>query len=292
MKHWIRGLMAFFVLFAFVLPTSVFADAGPGDVIVTLGQDLTNAQEDQVLNEMNVNKEDATVIYVTNEEEHQYLGDYISDAQIGTNAISSTKITLRGEGEGLNVNTHNITWVTEGMYANALMTAGIHNADIFVTAPFPVSGTAGLTGILKAYDEKTSFHISEDRKKVANEELVRTAQLGQDIGKDKATELVTKIKQEMADHPVKSKEDMQKLIQQAADDVNVNLTEKQMNQLVTLFEHIKNLNIDWGQVKSQLKQVSQQLNHFLSDEDTQSFFSKVLHAIGDLIDQLKSWISS
>lgn len=289
MKQWIRGLLAFTVLFAFVLPLSALADAAPGDVIVTLGKDLTNAQENQVLNEMNVNKNNVQIVYVTNQEEHQYLGKYISAAEIGTRAISSTKITLLGTGKGLHVKTHNITWVTEAMYTNALMTAGIKNADILVTAPFPVSGTAGLTGILKAYDQKTNLNLSEKRKKVANEELVRTAQLGQSIGKDKAAALVTKVKQEMADHPVKSKQDLQQLIQNAANQVGVTLTKQQMGQLVTLFEHIKNLNINWGQLKNQLQQVSTQLDSFLSNPKTQSFFQKVLNAVGSLINQMQKW---
>jgi uncharacterized protein YpuA (DUF1002 family) len=289
MNKLFRAVLMFSVLLAFALPMSAYADTKPGDVIVTLGKDLTMDQKDQILNEMNVNEDEANIVYVTNEEEHQYLGDYISDAQIGTHAISSAKITIRSEGEGLDVKTNNITYVTEAMYANALMTAGIHDAEIYVTAPFDVSGTAGLTGILKAYDTKTDLNLSEDQKKVANEELVRTAELGQDIGKDKAAQLVTKIKQELADHPVKSKEDLRKLIENAAGDLNISLTNEQMNQLVTLFDHIKNLNIDWGQLKSGLDKVSNQLDQFLSDEDTQSFFKKVLNAIGDLIDQIRSW---
>lgn len=288
MKQWIRGLLAFTVLFAFALPLSVFADAAPGDVIVTLGKDLTPDQQKQVLNEMNVNKNNVQIVYVTNQEEHQYLGNYISNAEIGTRAISSTKITLLGQGQGLHVKTHNITWVTDEMYTNALMTAGVKNANIFVTAPFPVSGTAGLTGILKAYDEKTNLHISNQRKKVANEELVRTAQLGQSIGKNKAAALVTKIKQEMANHPVKSKQDLEKLIHHAANQMGVNLNSQQMNQLVVLFQDINKLNINWGDWKNQLQQVSKKLNSFLQNPQTQSFFQKVLNAIGQLINQLKT----
>ncbi|HEX6922296.1 MAG TPA: DUF1002 domain-containing protein, partial [Bacillales bacterium] len=170
MKHLIRCTLAFVVLFAFVLPMSALAAVQPGDVLVTLGKDLTISQKDSILDEMGVNKENAEIIYVTNEEEHQYLGDYISDEKIGTHAISSAKITILEKGKGLEIKTNNITFVTEGMYANALLTAGIQDAEIYVTAPFPVSGTAGLTGILKAYDEKTDINISEEQKKVANEE--------------------------------------------------------------------------------------------------------------------------
>ena len=46
----------------------------------------------------------------------------------------------------------NINWVTDAMYTNALITAGVKDAEIQITAPFKVSGTAALTGLMKAYE--------------------------------------------------------------------------------------------------------------------------------------------
>ncbi|MGQ3339185.1 DUF1002 domain-containing protein, partial [Staphylococcus aureus] len=73
-------------------------------------------------------------------------------SQIGTKAISSASITLGEKDSGLNITTNNINWVTDEMYTNALITAGVKDAKIYITAPFEVSGTAALTGILKAYE--------------------------------------------------------------------------------------------------------------------------------------------
>ena len=47
------------------------------------------------------------VIYVTNEQEHQYLDQYISADVIGTKALSSVLIRPAEEGAGLNVTTYN-----------------------------------------------------------------------------------------------------------------------------------------------------------------------------------------
>lgn len=287
MKRLLEVLMTVALVFAFVLPMKALADAAPGDVFVTLGKDLSSEQKDSILEEMGT-EADVDITYVTNDEEHEYLGDYISAKQIGSRAISSAKVTLLDEGKGVDVDTHNISYVSEGMYANALVTAGVKDADVYVTAPFSVSGTAALTGILKAYDKKTDVDVSEEKKKVANEELVRTSELGKDIGKDKATELVTRVKEEMADHPVDNDEDLRKLIQKAADDLDVNITKKQQNQLVILFNHIQKLDIDWGQVKSQLGKIRKNLDDFLKDEDTQSFFQKVGAFISSVIDKIRS----
>lgn len=289
MKCFIRGFLAFAVVFALAMPATALADATPGDVIVTLGKDLTPSQKDSILDEMDVNENDTDIVYVTNQEEHEYLGDYVSDKQIGTRAISSSKITLQKNGEGLSVNSHNITWVTDDMYTNAMATAGIKDANVYVTAPFPVSGTAALTGIMKAYGEKTGDHISKKQQKVANEELVRTAQLGDDIGKKKAAELMTRIKQEIAKHPVKSKEDVRQAVDKAADDLGVNLSNQQKNQIINLFIHIKNLNINWNQVQNQIKDASKHVNDILKDKDTQSFLQKLGHIISSIINEIKSW---
>ena len=64
------------LLFLIGAPKVSLADAAVGDVIVTLGQDLTPADRQKVLDELNP-PENATKIEVTNKEEHEYLGKYI-----------------------------------------------------------------------------------------------------------------------------------------------------------------------------------------------------------------------
>ena len=44
------------------------------------------------------------------------------------------------------------------MYKNALVTAGIEDADIIVAGPKNISGTAALVGVFKAYQENQPFN--------------------------------------------------------------------------------------------------------------------------------------
>lgn len=288
MKRYSRFLLVLVALSLFIFPVSALADAVTGDVIVTLGEDLTNEQKQQLLNEMGVS-EDIEPIYVKNKEEHEYLGNLISKAQIGTRAISSSKITIGKKGSGLNVETNHITWVSEEMYANALITAGVKDADIYVTAPFDVSGTAALTGIIKAYEITADIEIPEEQKRVANEEMVKTAELGDKIGMDKASELMTTIKEEIAKNPPETEEDLRALIQRIAEQLGIQLTEEELNGLVSLFNRMKNLNIDWDQVTSQLEKVRDNLGDFLNREETQSFIQRVIDFFISIIDSMKSW---
>ncbi|MFV8826659.1 DUF1002 domain-containing protein [Alkalihalobacterium sp. APHAB7] len=281
-----KKLIPLLLVFTILIPSLVAADAAPGDMIVTLGANLTDEQKQSILNEMGA-PEDVEIIYVTNEEEHHYLGNYVSRAQIGTRAISSSMITLTTSGSGLNVETNNIDWVSEGMYANALVTAGVKDADIYVTAPFGVSGTAGLTGIIKAYEITADIEIPEEQKQIANEEMVRTGKLAERIGMEEATELMNRIKEEIAQNPVDSEEDLRALIQRIAQELGVTLTEEELNGLVSLFMRLKDLNIDWNQVQNQIGKIRDNLGDFLNREDTQSFIASLLDVLSRFIEAIK-----
>ncbi len=282
MKRLILTFVALFIL----LPGIAMADAVPGEVIVTLGENLTEAQKQQLLDEMGAT-EDVTIIYVTNQEEHQYLGKYISKDQIGTRAISSSMITITEEGTGLNVETNNIKWVSEGMYVNALITAGVRDANIYVTAPFLVSGTAALTGLIKAYEITAEIEIPEEQKQVANEELVRTGELAETIGVEAATELMNRIKEEIAKNPIETEDDLRSLIQRVAQELGITLTEEELNGLVSLFMRIKDLNIDWDQVQDQISRIRNNLGDFLNREDTQTVIATFLDLLNRFIDAIK-----
>ncbi len=119
--------------------------------VVTLGADLSNEQKEQMLKYFGVTTKEANVIEVNKEEEDKYLAGIATRNQIGTKSISCAYVEPTDKG-GLNISTNNIYWVTESMIRNALITAGIENANVKVGSPFNVSGTAALTGILKGFE--------------------------------------------------------------------------------------------------------------------------------------------
>ncbi|NPC93133.1 DUF1002 domain-containing protein [Bacillus sp. WMMC1349] len=274
MKKTLFGILTALCLFIF--PQISYADAAVGDVIITLGKDLSSQQKQKILDELNP-PQNATTIEVTNAEEHKYLGSYIPKAQIGTRALSSSSITIAEQGTGLEVQTNHITGITDEMYLNALMTAGVKDAKIHVTAPFNVSGTAALTGLMKAYETTSDQAIPEDVKKVANKELVTTSELGKDIGKENAAALVAKVKQDIAKNGVpETQEELKNMINQAASDLNVTLTEKQMQSLLSLFDKMKNIDINWNQVGDQLDKAKDKISNFLHSEEAKNFFQKLI----------------
>lgn len=278
------------VTLIFIQPIRSFADMVEGDMIVTLGENLTEDQKIKLLEEMNAPK-DVQIVTVSNQEEHQYLGKYVAKSLIGTKAISSSAITIAPKGSGITVKTNNINWVTDEMYVNALITAGVKDANIYITAPISVSGTAALTGIIKAYEISADKAIPEDVKQAANQEMVETAKLGDSIGEKNAAALIAKVKEEIAKNKPQNDEELRKIIEQAAKDLNVSLTDEEMQRLMDLFNKLKDLNIDWNQVSDQLNKAKDRISKFLSSEEGQGFLEKIKQFFIWLIDAIKSIFS-
>jgi uncharacterized protein YpuA (DUF1002 family) len=288
-KRTIASSLLWAMLLAF--PAIAAADAAPGDVIVTLGENLTAEQKQKVLEEMKA-PDGAQTITVSNAEEHKYLDGLIPKAQIGTRAISSSMITIGEPGSGLHVETHNITWVTKEMYTNALITAGVKDADIYITAPFPVSGTAALTGLMKAYEISSDKVIPDDVKKVANEEMVQTAKLADSIGADKAVALLAKIKEEIANNPPQTDADLRALIEKIANDLGITLSADEINALVSLFHKMQNADINWDQVNDQLSKAKEQLSAFLQSEEGKTFIQNLIDILKEIWNAIKSAFSA
>ncbi|ERM92172.1 hypothetical protein O163_06055 [Caldanaerobacter subterraneus subsp. yonseiensis KB-1] len=257
--------------------------------IVTLGSDLTPSQQQEMLKYFGVEGKQVKIIKVTNEEERKYLEGLVPDREIGTRAISSAYLQLLPEGEGILVDTHNITWVSKEMYANAMITAGIKDARVVVAAPFKVSGTAALTGIMKAFEEATGKKLSEEAKKTANEELVITGKLAEKVGEEKAAELLEKVKKEVIEKRLTDENEIANVIKEVASKLNINLTEDQISQIVQLMKKINQLNLDIETVKKQLEKIGADVEKIKKTvEENKGILQKILKAIQGFLDWLFS----
>lgn len=262
------------------------ADAETHQIVVSLGKNLTQEQRKQMLDQFGVD-ESAKIIEVTNEEERTYLGEYIDEKIIGTRAISCVCVEKLPEGEGIFVESNNITWVTNDMYRNALVTAGIKDAKIKVSSPFQVSGTAALTGIIKAFEDITGEEITEIEKKIASEEIAKTATLGNEIGQEKAEELISSIKIYIINNDIKSKGSIKKVTEEIAEDLGIELTKDQIDEIVSLMKGISKLNLDIDQIKDQLKDISGKIDKIAEQNiEIRSFLQRILDTIINFFNQL------
>ncbi|MCI1944012.1 DUF1002 domain-containing protein [Clostridium luticellarii] len=261
----------------------VYADAYK---VVTLGGDLTGEQKEDMLKYFGVTRQDANIIEVNIDEERKYLGNVATSEQIGTKSISSSYVEPTSSG-GLNVSTNNIYWVSSSMIKNALITAGIKNANVKVSAPFNVSGTAALTGILKGFENSSSGNkIDEAKKQAANDELMTTGNLGDKIGKDKAAGLINDIKTQVVKDKPKTDEEVRQIVENVTNNYNLNLSTGDIDKITALMTKINGLNLNFGDIKGQLSSVADQLKGSLSSAETQNFFQKIINAVKQFFSNL------
>ncbi|MCR4590599.1 MAG: DUF1002 domain-containing protein [Lachnospiraceae bacterium] len=234
---------------------------------LALGQDLTSQQLATVLSLMGLAGNDISgynVVYVTNAEEHQYLDNYISPSVIGTKALSSVLVQPREKGHGIKVETKNINYCTEGMYINALATAGVTDADIIVAAPSSISGTSALIGALKAYAEMTDTKVNEKALDTSLDELVTTGELESALSSadsDDVEAMVAFVKAQIAKRDLNSREDIEKAVRKAIDEynaekgTNITLTEEQIRRIVDVMIKIKALGLDYDTLLDQAGEI-------------------------------------
>ncbi len=225
---------------------------------LALGADLSQEQLATVITLMGLAGTDLSqynVVYVTNAEEHQYLDSYIDPSLIGTKSLSSVLVKPAESGHGISVTAQNINYCTEGMYRNALLTAGIENADIVVTGPFPISGTAALIGAMKAYADMTNTKVDEKALDTSLNELVTTGQLEetlQNVDKEEVESMIAFVKAEIAGKDLKTREEIDAAVREAVKDYgSVELSEDEIRQIVELMVKIKELGLDYSTLLNQ-----------------------------------------
>lgn len=276
-------MLGIITILLMMMPLAVFAGKTEA---VSLGADLTSAQKSQMLEQFGVSDQGIDIIEVSIHDVEKHLKGIATKEKIGTKAISSAHVKLLPEGEGLAVSTHNITWVTNEMYANAMVTAGVKDARVTVAAPFDVTGTTALTGIMLAFEEATGKKLSTSAKETANEELFVTEDISQDIGKDDAVKLIQNVKKEITQQKIKTPEDMRQVILNIAQELGLNLSEEQINQILNLMGKISKLDLNVDTITKQLDNISRNLD-IVKDtlNENKSFFQ-------NLIDSLLSWLRS
>lgn len=277
---------------------------------LALGKDLNDEQLEYVLTEMGISKSDLenyTVVYITNDMEHQMLDSYIDPSVIGSYSLSSVMVKKNVKGYGIRVTTRNINYCTVSMYQNALLTAGVEDADVLVVGPFPISGTAALVGAWKAYEEMSGEKLSEEAKTAALAEMITTGELTdglEGVDKEKVQELIDYVKAEVIAQGLSDPDDIKDIIAKAEEKFGITLTEEQINSLIEVMKMIANLDIDPQKLLEQagdlynkygdtvLSEAKKALDGIITDEVKASFWEGLKNFFASLFKSIADYFSS
>ena len=276
---------------ALVMPAAAAENGTDSDKpYLVLGADLSDSQRATVLDLLGVSdaanyKDDYNVYYTTNAEEHQYLDQYLSASVIGTKSLSSIKLTAREQGKGISISTKNISYCTVEMYQNALITAGVSDVELVVAGPSNISGTAALVSAMKAYEIMTGEKLSADSVDAANNELVVTGEVGDELGDaSKAAELIAAVKNEVLANGDKdlTDDEIGAAIDRICKEMGITLDPSTRQQIIDLIKKIGATDFDVDALKEQAKGLFDKVEGVLNEisgGDTQGFFESLWNKI-------------
>ena len=265
---------------------SAFAvDAGESRAVI--GADLTDEQRAAVYATFGKTRGDITELTVSISDEKLYLDGLVDPSVIGTRSISCVYIETLPVGSGLQVDVSNITWCSREMYINALVTAGISDAKLIVTAPIGVSGTAALTGVYKAYEDITGEPLSDEAKLASTQELVITAEIADQVGSYDAVLIVNELKKILSETVNMTDAQVREEIKSIASANGISVSDAVIDQLVKLCRSLEGL--DDAALQKRVEEAQTAIQNLAK---AQSTMSKVGEAISSFFKSIGNFFTN
>ena len=236
-------------------PMPTMADAAK---VVTLGADLSEDQKNTMMKYFKTDSSQVQIISVTNQDEHNYLGKYVPSEQIGTRTVSCAYVRPTQSG-GIKVRTANLNYVTCNMIATALSTAGVTNCEAVAACPMEVSGTGALTGVMMAYETASGKKLDSTKKDLATKEVVVTGNVGTQVGRDNATNIINQAKMQIIGDNIQSADEIYNIVNNIAVQNGITLTADELNAITELLKEIAQQRYDIQEMQKTLESIQKNL---------------------------------
>ena len=273
--------------------------------ILSFGSSLTKNEELSLRDYFGVS-EDMTAIYVDNETAIKQLGlapDALDNYTGGWYSSAYVKLTNDG---GINVSSKNVSLVTNEMFTNALLTSGILNCEVVVSAPFMVTGESALAGILAGAEEIMGESLSEENKVVAKEEIDTTLEIADELLNNEENEIdsssdssnvasgiINDIKQQVIKDSPNSTQ-IQQIIINVTNNYGVELSEETNARVLSLMEDVNDLNIDYKDIEDTMKNIGDSISESLKEAGIKlkesGFLDQIFNFFSDLFSNFTNWI--
>lgn len=221
------------------------------DRVITIGESNSPEQRQQLLDIFGADDNDRVITITVDQTADAMEG--IFDLTGITSAYSSTALTCRELGEGLEVTTRNIQQITPGLYAMALVTAGIGDAELIVAAPdglAAVRGQTALAGVFETWDIAPceSGNTSRARQRLALEQLTLTSEIGELVfgGVPAATELVLETQRQIVINNITAESEIDDIIAEQEAELDFTIPTQLRQELVDLMTRLAEADIDWS----------------------------------------------
>lgn len=257
-----RGKVATFLMLAALILSAIAVQVGTAansGKIIVLGESLSADDRSEMLNYFNAQPEDQ-IITITVAETNQAMSGVLNALGSYDGVYSSTALTCLDLGDGLFVTTRAITPVTPSMYAMALVTAGIGDAQLVVSGPQNSSayGTSAMAGVMKTLEIAPcdSGSTTKARRQLAIEQLALTVQIGQALGTTTtgnpndgikpAADIILETQKTIVTEKLTKKSDIDKALSAQEKVAGVAFPSELRGQLIDLYVRLVKAKIDWS----------------------------------------------
>ena len=153
------------------------AHAASFEPVLTLGTSLTQAQKQGTIDTLQqaANVNNASQLTVTGDTLVKYLNP-AGNSFTANSGVWSSALVQRTDNGGINVKlvpyqgSQNITTITADQYRNAALTAGVTNANLYITSAVKIDGSGALAGVYAAFAQNGQ-QLNPEQIKAAQDEV-------------------------------------------------------------------------------------------------------------------------
>jgi len=275
MKKWLLILTSLLLTFSF--STKAFAASEWKESVTIYGAGLENSPDKEKITQLLGTKDSDIVDYVYGNDTEKYINYRYDDSIL----YSSIRIMEKSSG-GLKIDIDEtygkITQISPETYQNALITAGVTDADVTIAAPHDVTGESALTGIYKAY-EVQGESLNPEYTKNAQDELNTISDItSENEGKDGYSEsqlnkAITEIKitiiNQINDGKDLTEDEVRQIVDEKLEENGLQdvITDNQKNQIINIIIQIKNSGFFNEDSASKILDSSKDLLNQIKDSD-------------------------
>ncbi|AXX65460.1 MAG: DUF1002 domain-containing protein [Lactobacillus sp.] len=278
--------------------------------IMTLGSSLTPEQHQgtvDVLSEK-IHNNNSQQITVNGDTLVKYLNPAGDNFTSNSGVWSSALIEKTGHGSGINVEIvpyngkNNITTITANQYRNAALTAGVTDANIYVTSATPIDGSGALAGVYAAFSQNGNS-LNQDQVTAAQNEMGTLSKITQQNEGQKGysdaqlNNAVAQAKNEMAKvGPNITVNQITNIVNNTIKDNNLQnvLSDNQKQQIINILIQVRNSgalkNGDFknqaGKLSDTIKSKAQGIFNKINTPQNQNFFQQLWTSIVNFFSNL------
>lgn len=317
------GLAAAGLALITAVPQVVRADDAWTQPVATLGSSLTTDQKSGTLSTLQnaAGVSNATQLTVNGATLVKYLNPSGSSFTESSGVWSSALVQKTNNG-GINVTivpyngTNNITTITADQYRNAALTAGVSNANLYITSAVKIDGSGALAGVYAAFAQNgenlNNQQINAAQQEVNTLSSITQANKGKDGYTDKQlNNAVAGAKQQMASQSNNGQQTLsQNQIGNIVDSqlkqnnlttiINNNQRQLIINLLVNVQKAGSLKNTDFkaqagklaDSIQNSAKGLFDKLNSSLNTQENRNFLQKIWDGIVSFFSGIVQWVRS